>query len=141
MIFVCHTSLKCSGSIKDAGGDSASAGVAIAIKILQFYKRELLLSQTAMDYFLQAFRSPYSSVIYCYLLVLIMFFAMLYRGNFSYYSRSCRFVPTCSEYGMQAFKKYGVIKGAILTAWRLSRCNPFGKETLPTPAFKSDLFH
>jgi putative membrane protein insertion efficiency factor len=40
-------------------------------------------------------------------------------------------VPTCSEYGIEAFKKYGVLKGAILTAWRLSRCNPFGNNLAP----------
>uniref|UniRef100_A0A0E0MIE8 Membrane protein insertion efficiency factor n=1 Tax=Oryza punctata TaxID=4537 RepID=A0A0E0MIE8_ORYPU len=39
---------------------------------------------------------------------------------------SCRYVPTCSEYSMQAYKKYGVAKGTILTAWRLCRCNPLG---------------
>ncbi|KAL5666790.1 hypothetical protein ACJX0J_019011, partial [Zea mays] len=37
---------------------------------------------------------------------------------------SCRYVPTCSEYSMQAYKRYGVVKGSILTAWRLCRCNP-----------------
>ncbi|XP_037421337.1 UPF0161 protein At3g09310 isoform X1 [Triticum urartu] len=39
---------------------------------------------------------------------------------------SCRYVPTCSEYSMQAYKRYGVAKGTILTAWRLCRCNPLG---------------
>ncbi|KAJ0089306.1 hypothetical protein Patl1_31851 [Pistacia atlantica] len=40
--------------------------------------------------------------------------------------KSCRYVPTCSEYSMQAYKKYGVVKGTVLTAWRLCRCNPLG---------------
>lgn len=39
---------------------------------------------------------------------------------------SCRYVPTCSEYSMQAYKQYGVVKGTMLTAWRLCRCNPLG---------------
>ncbi|XP_074574594.1 LOW QUALITY PROTEIN: uncharacterized protein LOC141831052 [Curcuma longa] len=39
---------------------------------------------------------------------------------------SCRYVPTCSVYSMEAYKKYGVLKGTILTAWRLCRCNPLG---------------
>ncbi|KAK3120759.1 hypothetical protein QOZ80_9AG0693300 [Eleusine coracana subsp. coracana] len=39
---------------------------------------------------------------------------------------SCLYVPTCSEYSMQAYKRYGVVKGTILTAWRLCRCNPLG---------------
>lgn len=38
----------------------------------------------------------------------------------------CRFTPTCSSYGIEAFKKYGVFKGSWLTAKRLSRCHPFG---------------
>ena len=40
---------------------------------------------------------------------------------------SCRFYPTCSEYSIQAFKKYGVIKGGIKSVWRILRCNPFNK--------------
>ncbi|MFI3286682.1 MAG: membrane protein insertion efficiency factor YidD [Rikenellaceae bacterium] len=39
---------------------------------------------------------------------------------------SCRFVPTCSQYALQALKKYGPIKGSWLTLKRLSRCHPWG---------------
>lgn len=39
---------------------------------------------------------------------------------------SCRYLPTCSEYGMDAYRKFGLGKGTVLTAWRLMRCNPFG---------------
>ena len=39
---------------------------------------------------------------------------------------SCRFLPTCSAYSMDAYKKFGVAKGTLLTAWRLARCNPWG---------------
>ena len=39
---------------------------------------------------------------------------------------ACRFVPTCSQYSMQAFRKYGASKGFVLTAWRIVRCNPWG---------------
>ena len=38
----------------------------------------------------------------------------------------CRFLPTCSEYGMNAYTRYGMGKGTILTAWRILRCNPLG---------------
>lgn len=38
---------------------------------------------------------------------------------------ACRFLPTCSVYGVEAIEKFGATKGAILTAWRLMRCNPF----------------
>ena len=38
----------------------------------------------------------------------------------------CRFVPTCSEYGLIAFKRYGFKKGFVLTAKRLAKCRPGG---------------
>ena len=39
----------------------------------------------------------------------------------------CKFYPTCSEYAIQAFEKYGFIKGFVLSAIRILRCNPFSK--------------
>lgn len=39
---------------------------------------------------------------------------------------SCRYVPTCSEYAIEALKKYGPIKGVWLAIKRLSRCHPCG---------------
>ena len=38
----------------------------------------------------------------------------------------CRFTPTCSQYGLEAFKKYGVWRGFWLTLKRVSRCHPLG---------------
>ncbi|PVD49523.1 membrane protein insertion efficiency factor YidD [Terrimonas sp.] len=38
----------------------------------------------------------------------------------------CRFTPTCSQYGIEAFKKHGLIKGLWLTVKRISRCHPWG---------------
>jgi putative membrane protein insertion efficiency factor len=38
---------------------------------------------------------------------------------------TCRFYPTCSEYGLQAIAHRGVLRGGILAAWRVLRCNPF----------------
>jgi putative membrane protein insertion efficiency factor len=46
----------------------------------------------------------------------------------------CRFYPTCSEYGLQAFEEYGAIKAIFLTLKRLLRCHPFcegGVDPLP----------
>lgn len=40
---------------------------------------------------------------------------------------ACRFTPTCSEYSVQAFKKYGFFKGFFISSWRILRCNPFSK--------------
>lgn len=39
---------------------------------------------------------------------------------------SCRFTPTCSQYGIEAFKKHGLFKGFWLTLRRISRCHPWG---------------
>ncbi len=38
----------------------------------------------------------------------------------------CRFVPSCSEYGLEAFKLYGFRKGFVLTAKRILKCRPGG---------------
>jgi putative membrane protein insertion efficiency factor len=38
---------------------------------------------------------------------------------------TCRFVPSCSEYGYQAIAKHGFLKGSLLAGWRILRCNPF----------------
>ena len=45
----------------------------------------------------------------------------------------CRFQPTCSNYGMEAFRKYGFPKATAKTAWRLLRCNPWNKGPLSDP--------
>jgi len=37
----------------------------------------------------------------------------------------CRFSPTCSDYGIAAIEKYGIIKGGIKTMGRILRCNPW----------------
>jgi putative membrane protein insertion efficiency factor len=47
---------------------------------------------------------------------------------------SCRYLPTCSEYGHEAISKHGLLKGGWLTARRIARCNPFagrGVDTVP----------
>lgn len=37
----------------------------------------------------------------------------------------CRFTPSCSRYAVEALEKHGLLKGAVLSAWRLLRCQPF----------------
>ncbi|PTQ95819.1 hypothetical protein C8P68_105329 [Mucilaginibacter yixingensis] len=39
---------------------------------------------------------------------------------------SCRYTPSCSQYGVEAIKKYGAFKGGWLTLKRIARCNPWG---------------
>ena len=38
---------------------------------------------------------------------------------------SCRFYPTCSNYALESYKKYGLVSGSTLTIKRLCKCHPF----------------
>jgi putative membrane protein insertion efficiency factor len=60
---------------------------------------------------------------------ILIFVIQLYRKYLSPLKRrpSCIYTPTCSEYAVEAIEKYGVIKGGLLAAWRILRCNPFAK--------------
>lgn len=42
-------------------------------------------------------------------------------------STRCPYIPTCSQYGLEAIEKYGAVKGCLLAGWRILRCNPFSK--------------
>ena len=59
--------------------------------------------------------------------LILLAFIRLYQATFSRAlpADTCRFYPTCSHYGYQAIYKYGVLKGGLLAAWRVLRCNPF----------------
>ena len=47
---------------------------------------------------------------------------------------NCRFIPTCSQYMIQAIQVHGPAKGLLLGLWRILRCNPFGRPGLdPVP--------
>ena len=37
----------------------------------------------------------------------------------------CKYYPSCSEYAIQAVSEFGILRGLVLAAWRLLRCNPF----------------
>jgi putative membrane protein insertion efficiency factor len=39
--------------------------------------------------------------------------------------RRCKYEPTCSAYAAEALRTYGPLRGCVLAAWRLVRCNPF----------------
>ena len=45
-------------------------------------------------------------------------------GNFHY---QCKFIPTCSNYTIEAIETYGVLKGSLLGIKRILKCNPFQK--------------
>ena len=40
---------------------------------------------------------------------------------------ACRFVPTCSQYALEAVERHGVVRGSLLAAKRLARCHPFAR--------------
>jgi putative membrane protein insertion efficiency factor len=41
--------------------------------------------------------------------------------------RRCKYEPTCSAYAVQAIRELGPLKGIVVAAWRLLRCNPFSR--------------
>lgn len=49
----------------------------------------------------------------------------LYQKISSFSPRVCRFYPTCSEYTIQALRKYGLVKGVFLGIKRILKCHPF----------------
>lgn len=52
----------------------------------------------------------------------------LYQKYISPMKRTrCPYIPTCSQYGLEAIQKYGAVKGSFLAVWRILRCNPFSK--------------
>ena len=59
------------------------------------------------------------------ILIYIIKFYRKYLSPLKY--TKCPYIPTCSEYGLEAVTKYGAFKGGFLTLWRIIRCNPFSK--------------
>ena len=60
-----------------------------------------------------------------------------YRLIFSpWVGYNCRYQPTCSQYALEALEKHGALKGGWLAAWRILRCNPWGRcghDPVPEP--------
>ncbi len=57
----------------------------------------------------------------------LVILVLIYRNCISPFTPpSCRFTPTCSQYALEALRKYGLFKGSWLTLKRLSRCHPWG---------------
>jgi putative membrane protein insertion efficiency factor len=40
---------------------------------------------------------------------------------------ACRYVPTCSDYALEAVDRYGAMRGGAMAIWRVLRCNPFSR--------------
>ena len=56
------------------------------------------------------------------LLVLIRGYQRLVSPLFG---RRCKYHPSCSEYAAQAIARFGILRGLVLAAWRVLRCNPW----------------
>lgn len=61
----------------------------------------------------------------------------LYRVTLSWaLGKHCRFYPTCSQYGLDAYRTHSTLRATTLTAYRILRCNPFckgGYDPVPIP--------
>ncbi len=56
-----------------------------------------------------------------------IFLIRIYQNTISLLLPStCRFTPSCSQYGVEALKKHGALKGGWMTLKRISRCHPWG---------------
>lgn len=42
-----------------------------------------------------------------------------------FFPPACRFIPTCSQYAIDAVTKHGAWRGLLLTLWRIARCHPW----------------
>lgn len=59
---------------------------------------------------------------------LLLRFIRFYRRAISpLFPPRCRYIPTCSQYALEAIEKYGALKGGLLAAGRILRCNPLFK--------------
>ena len=64
----------------------------------------------------------------------LLFLIRFYRKHISpAFPGKCRFIPTCSEYGLEAIEKYGALKGGYLALRRIARCHPFYKGDIYDP--------
>jgi putative membrane protein insertion efficiency factor len=63
------------------------------------------------------------------LVALVLAPVMFYRRVLSPMKRapSCRYLPTCSEYAVDAVKTRGIVVGIVLAVWRVLRCHPFAR--------------
>lgn len=59
---------------------------------------------------------------------IFIFLIKVYQNTISpLLGKNCRFVPTCSQYTIEAIAEYGAMKGILMGIKRIIRCNPFSK--------------
>ncbi len=61
------------------------------------------------------------------LIKMILFYQKHISIFFKNHGVECKYYPSCSEYSIQAIKKYGALKGLLLSFKRILKCNPFSK--------------
>lgn len=62
-----------------------------------------------------------------HIMIVIIKFYQNFISKYILTGRNCRFYPTCSQYSLEAYGKYGFFKGTFLTTNRILRCNPFNE--------------
>ena len=69
-----------------------------------------------------------------------IFFITIYRFLFArFFFGNCRFIPSCSEYAMEAFRKFSFFKAFKMSFSRILRCHPFGSSGYDPISHKGDL--
>ena len=74
----------------------------------------------------------------------VLAFLTAYRAVISpLYGDVCTYYPSCSAYAVGAVQQHGAVKGALLSGWRILRCNPWSKggvdDVRPHDHFRHDL--
>jgi putative membrane protein insertion efficiency factor len=59
--------------------------------------------------------------------VLVVFIRFWRAAISPLYGNVCRYYPTCSAYGLGSIQQYGVVRGSVMTVWRILRCNPWSR--------------
>ncbi|MDO8260677.1 MAG: membrane protein insertion efficiency factor YidD [Candidatus Magasanikbacteria bacterium] len=57
----------------------------------------------------------------------------LYHGLFPSSVSTCRYIPTCSKYSLDAFKNHGLVFGTLLSVKRILTCHPFTRKPIYDP--------
>jgi len=65
-------------------------------------------------------------ITYIFALPFILIVRIYQVGISPFFPSSCRYQPTCSNYSLEALKKYGIFKGGWLSIKRISKCHPWG---------------
>lgn len=62
-----------------------------------------------------------------YLMIYLIRFYQRFISKYLLTGAHCRFTPTCSQYALEAYKKYGFFKGSFLAVKRILKCHPYHK--------------